>query len=96
MLPFRLSKNAHKWFRGFERGFNSEAPMFEVFYFCAMAGIAARRKTEIPTAETTELVDYFRRVPGQRPPDCRAVPFAGNSRSWYQDDRAQGIACSRG
>ena len=59
MLPFRLSKNAHKWFRGLERGFNSEAPMYEVFYFCAMAGLAARRKSEIPSAETTELVNYF-------------------------------------
>lgn len=58
-LPFRLRKDARKWFKHIEQGFASDAPAFEMFYFCLVAGLSARRKLDIPTAETAELVDYF-------------------------------------
>ena len=58
-MPFRLRKDARKWFKEIEKGFASDAPAFEMFYFCLLAGLTVGKKIEIPTSETTELVDYF-------------------------------------
>ncbi|MEZ4706539.1 MAG: hypothetical protein R3A44_05000 [Caldilineaceae bacterium] len=55
-MDFRLRQDARDWFRDLQNSFNVD---FDIYYFCFMAGIAAGRKTEIPTAETAELVDYF-------------------------------------
>ena len=58
MQPFRLRKDARKWFKqlydkkSFQIG-------FDCFYFCFVAGVTARRKTRIPQDETDELVAYF-------------------------------------
>jgi Asp-tRNA(Asn)/Glu-tRNA(Gln) amidotransferase B subunit len=62
MAPFRLRKEARKWFKEIEKGFASEAPQFEMYYFCLAAGLAAKRKADVITDNTAELVDYF---PGQ-------------------------------
>jgi len=59
MTPFRLRKDARKWFKELEHGFDSDAPQFEMFYFCLIAGLAARKKIDVPAADTAELVDYF-------------------------------------
>lgn len=60
--PFRLRKDARKWFKEIEGGLASEAPQFEMYYFCLAAGLAAGRKADATTENTAELVDYF---PGQ-------------------------------
>lgn len=59
MTPFRLRKDARKWFKDLEKGFNSDAPLFEMFYFCLVAGLASRKKADVPAADTAELVNYF-------------------------------------
>lgn len=55
-MAFRLRKDARKWFRHIEGSLPLD---FDTYYFCLMAGLAAGRKAEVATAETTELVDYF-------------------------------------
>jgi hypothetical protein len=55
-MAFRLRKDARRWFRHVEGSLPLE---FDAFYFCLLAGLAAGRKADVPTNETTELVDYF-------------------------------------
>lgn len=60
-MPFRIRKDAKKWFKHIdkdnkEKGFNTD---FDILYFCFMAGITARRKTDVAQSEATDMIDYF-------------------------------------
>ena len=55
-MPFRLRKDARKWFRDIRPKFKIE---FDTYYFCLMAGLATGRKETISAGETAELVDNF-------------------------------------
>lgn len=57
--PFFLRKDSKAWFRNVEGSFDSSAPMFELFYLCALAGLAAMRPAEYVQGESHELVDHF-------------------------------------
>lgn len=56
--PFRIRENARSWFKELrdEKMFRID---FDSFYFCFMAGIAARQKKTVPSEDTAELIDYF-------------------------------------
>jgi hypothetical protein len=59
MQPFRIRKDARNWFKELlevEKSFKLD---FDAFYFCFLAGIAARRKESAPNDDTAELVPYF-------------------------------------
>lgn len=59
MQPFRVREDARTWFKELrerERTFRTD---FDTFYFCFMAGIAARKKRAMPNEKTAELVSYF-------------------------------------
>jgi hypothetical protein len=57
-MPFRLNDEAKKWFKDISKDFG-QAPMFDMYYFCVMAGLANNTLTHLPDAETSELVDSF-------------------------------------
>jgi len=58
MQPFRIREDALGWFKELydRKEFRIN---FDAFYFCFIAGIAARRKLTLPQDETPELVNYF-------------------------------------
>src|ERR1700733_5634061 len=58
MQPFRIRQDALTWFKELydRKEFRIN---FDAFYFCFIAGIAARRKTAVPLDETPELINYF-------------------------------------
>lgn len=58
MLPFRLRRDAQRWFKDLQekKAFKTN---FDAFYFCFIAGVAANRKVVIPQDDTEELVAYF-------------------------------------
>jgi hypothetical protein len=65
-MPFRLRRDARAWFSYLEKEFGkgdagvAEAPLFDMYYLCLMAGLAAGEPLpEVPAAETSELVDNF-------------------------------------
>jgi hypothetical protein len=55
-MPFRLRRDARKWFKDIESAFDLD---FDMYYLCLMAGLAKSRKEDVVLAETTELVDEF-------------------------------------
>lgn len=55
-MPFRLRHDTRDWFKQISNEFDIR---FDMYYLCLMAGLAYRRKEDIPTAETTELVNEF-------------------------------------
>lgn len=58
MQPFRIRKDARNWFRDLydDRSFKIG---FDAFYFCFIAGVAAKKKGKVLQEETEELVSYF-------------------------------------
>lgn len=58
-MDFSIRKDARKWFENIRSDLDLD---FDAFYFCFVAGVATKRKKEIPAAETATLVDNF---PGQ-------------------------------
>lgn len=58
MQPFRVRKDARVWFRGLYDN-KSFKIGFDAFYFCFIAGVAAKKKEKVPQDETEELVSYF-------------------------------------
>lgn len=58
MVPFRVRKDAKTWFKDLYRD-KSFRIDFDAFYFCFVAGIAARRKRGMTGDETSEMIDYF-------------------------------------
>lgn len=59
MQPFRIREDARSWFRGLRDAEKSFTTDFDSFYFCFMAGIAARQKRPSSTADTAELIANF-------------------------------------
>ena len=59
MPPFRIREDARTWFKELREREKSFKTDFDAFYFCFMAGVAARRKRHISTDQTGELVAYF-------------------------------------
>lgn len=57
-MPFRLRTQAAKWFEDVKRELGG-APMFDMYYFCVITGLATNRLSELPDSETSELVDSF-------------------------------------
>lgn len=55
-MPFRLRRDARRWFVDVENAFNLD---FDMYYLCLMAGLGCKQKADVATEETTELVDYF-------------------------------------
>lgn len=59
-MPFRLHNEAEKWFKDLADNFKRDrAPKFEMYYLCAIAGLATNTLSEAKDAETNELVDNF-------------------------------------
>ena len=81
-MPFRLRRDARDWFKDIQRSFDIE---FDVYYLCFIAGVTERRKAEVPTSGTSELVDYF---PGSYKSKGRTIVSLFLSR----EVAAQGIA----
>lgn len=55
-MPFRLRDDAEKWFSEID----GQAPLktkFDLYYFCVMAGLAGRRKSE--PVPSHEIIDEF-------------------------------------
>jgi hypothetical protein len=56
-MVFRLRKEARSFFTEIRNTYETD---FQSYYFCLMAGLAARRKAAAAlTADTVELIDYF-------------------------------------
>ena len=59
MQPFRIRSDARDWFkelRGEKKGFKTD---FDAFYFCFITGVIMKRKRDIPSDKTAELINYF-------------------------------------
>jgi hypothetical protein len=57
-MPFRINEEATKWFKDIRKDFG-QAPMFDMYYFCVIAGLSTNTLTQLPDSETAELVDSF-------------------------------------
>lgn len=57
-MPFRLRSEAADWFKDVKSELGA-APMFDMYYFCLIVGLATNRLSPVPDAETSELVDSF-------------------------------------
>lgn len=55
-MDFAIRKDARDWFKDIRSDLDLD---FDSFYFCFIAGAAAKRKKDIPAAETAALVDNF-------------------------------------
>jgi hypothetical protein len=58
MGVFRLRKESKSWFKDIVNK-NALQLDFDVYYFCLVAGLATKIKRDLPTAETSELVETF-------------------------------------
>ena len=66
-MDFMLRKDSREWFKGIrdDKGGRVAARLdldFDIFYFCFVAGVLRGRKLDLPSSETTALVENF---PGQ-------------------------------
>lgn len=57
-MPFRIQKTAKDWFKHLSHK-DVLSIDFDIYYLCLMAGLADKKKADISTSETNELVDYF-------------------------------------
>jgi len=57
-MPFRISRETTSFFKEIRKDFG-QAPMFDMFYLCAVAGLATNRLSQLQDSETAELVDSF-------------------------------------
>lgn len=55
-MPFRLRRDTRSWFRDLESDFELD---FDMYHLCLVAGLADKRKTEMPDSDTTVLVENF-------------------------------------
>lgn len=58
MTPFRVRKDARKWFNELYRD-GSFRIDFDAFYFCFVAGVATGRKRAMTGDDTSEMTDRF-------------------------------------
>jgi hypothetical protein len=54
MAYFRLRSDAEKWFKKVDKG-----PKFDIYYYCALVGLMARRRNEPAGEASKDVVDYF-------------------------------------
>lgn len=54
MAYFRLRSDAEKWFRKVDKG-----PKFDIYYYCALVGLMARRRNDPAGENSKDIVDYF-------------------------------------
>ena len=55
-MPFRLRKDARRWFRDIERHFTRD---FDMYQMCLVAGLATGQTTRIGNDQTTVLLEHF-------------------------------------
>lgn len=55
-MDFAIRRDARDWFKDIRSDLDLE---FDCFYFCFIAGVAFKRKKDIPASETAQLVDVF-------------------------------------
>jgi len=63
-MPFRISKESKKWFEnihgkksnGIKIGFDID---FDILYYCFIAGISMRNKSDLAHSETNETVEFL-------------------------------------
>ena len=55
-MDFAIRKDARDWFKDIRSDLDLD---FDAFYFCFVAGVTAKRKKDIASAETASLVDNF-------------------------------------
>lgn len=53
-MAFRIKTEAKNWFKDIRSKYE-----FDYYYLSLMAGLAERRKSEVPQSETTEIVQDF-------------------------------------
>lgn len=58
-MPFRLRTAAADWFKEIRKSDWGSAPMFDMYYFCLIAGLATNTLVNVPDSETSELLDSF-------------------------------------
>lgn len=68
-MPFRLSKQAADWFKDIRSDLGA-APMFDMYYFCLVVGLATNKLSQVSDSETAELVDSF---PAEFAPQGRVI-----------------------
>ena len=68
-MPFRLRSEAADWFKDVKSELGA-APMFDMYYFCLIVGLATNKLSPVPDAETAELVDSF---PGEYAAEGRLI-----------------------
>ena len=56
---FHVRADARPWLKNVVEPLDSQAPAFEVFYLCTLAGLASGRTSDAGTAATSELVENF-------------------------------------
>ena len=55
-MYFTIQKDAQKWFEDIRGNLGYD---FDMYYFCFIAGLSEMRKESVPTADTSDIVDYF-------------------------------------
>lgn len=55
-MSFRIREESRAWFTHIRDDLNVD---FDVYYFCLMLGLAAKRKKDVPPSETVDFIDYF-------------------------------------
>ena len=56
---FHIRSDARPWLKNVVEPLDSPAPAFDVFYLCALAGLATGRTSDAASANTSELVENF-------------------------------------
>ena len=55
-MPFRLRKDARRWFRDISGQFTRD---FDMYHLCLLAGLATERTSAARDSDTTVLVEHF-------------------------------------
>ena len=57
-MPFRLREDAERWFSALD-GKEPTRHKFDLYYFCAMAGLASGRTSDVAGLHAREIIDEF-------------------------------------
>jgi len=57
-MGFRLRDATVEWFKDIKQDFGA-APMFDMYYFCVIAGLATNTLANAPDSETSDFIDNF-------------------------------------
>lgn len=55
-MYFQFRRDADRWFKDISSHYPTK---FDLYYLCAIAGIAAGRKTTVESDQVTDLVEYY-------------------------------------